>query len=777
MAGRFDALRAHVQKHWMIWLGGFCLALGGIFLVRYSIDSGLLGPGARIILALVFGLAFHGTAEFLRQRAGAAHGALGALAGAGSVTLYGAVFAATRMYQFLDPGVAFALMAVIALATMVMARLHGPLLAAFGILGAYLVPLLLSTGSGDLRAALLYALIVSASALLLMRYVFRPWLWWGFVIGAFGWWLLSLGSTSADGWRTPYLTFLLYFMATIPTFDWLLRSANAVPIASYDPRALWKLPERRDRYQVFASALALVAVAINVLANPDTEASWPLVTPFLVLSLLLTYRREQLYWLPWMVLLFTSGAWFFARLEGGAEGWRLAVLPQEDVLSFCGTLAMQTAITVILALRNFGTGSRAPVWASLAALAPVLALVLAYMLTQRPETESNWGLVTTMGALTYLCVAAVVVRRQSLASITVWLVVGGHLGLAIAVAMLFSAASLTLALAAQILSLAWIIVRFELPSLGWLLKLVVAMVVVRLSLNPWLLGYPSDIHWSLWTYGGSTLFAAAASRLLSAQTELSKWTEGAAFHLLVLTLWAELRYGLYDGKVYAPEFSFLEATVMMLLFATLALVYFQRAQHSQLLSGFLLRYAKALAGLSLVLYVLIGLRVLDSAFWIYSAVGATPLMNLGAAAFAGPVLMGLLFARYFEASYRRRALLFSGLALFLFVSLQIRHLWTGNIRLNSPSFSDGELYTYSAVWLAMAIAAVLAGASRLGRDTYRAGLGMLALVILKLFLFDLSDLEGLLRVASFMGLGLALLGISFLHRHLGAGVEATGKPS
>src|SRR3954453_10276631 len=33
---------------WTVWVGGVALALGGVFLVRYSIEQGLLGPGARV---------------------------------------------------------------------------------------------------------------------------------------------------------------------------------------------------------------------------------------------------------------------------------------------------------------------------------------------------------------------------------------------------------------------------------------------------------------------------------------------------------------------------------------------------------------------------------------------------------------------------------------------------------------------------------------------------------------------------------------------------------
>ena len=74
------------------------------------------------------------------------------------------------------------------------------------------------------------------------------------------------------------------------------------------------------------------------------------------------------------------------------------------------------------------------------------------------------------------------------------------------------------------------------------------------------------------------------------------------------------------------------------------------------------------------------------------------------------------------------------------------------------------MYTYSVVWLLCAVTALLAGSWRYGTQVYRAGMALLALVIVKIFLVDLSDLEGLWRVASFMGLGLALLGVAFLHQ-------------
>src|SRR5262249_4974661 len=46
-----------IGTRWVVWIGGLTLALGGFFLVRYSIEAGLLGPGVRTLLGGLFALA------------------------------------------------------------------------------------------------------------------------------------------------------------------------------------------------------------------------------------------------------------------------------------------------------------------------------------------------------------------------------------------------------------------------------------------------------------------------------------------------------------------------------------------------------------------------------------------------------------------------------------------------------------------------------------------------------------------------------------------------
>ena len=52
---------------WVVWIGGVALALGGVFLVRYSIQQGLIGPGVRILLGSLLALALIFAGEWQRR--------------------------------------------------------------------------------------------------------------------------------------------------------------------------------------------------------------------------------------------------------------------------------------------------------------------------------------------------------------------------------------------------------------------------------------------------------------------------------------------------------------------------------------------------------------------------------------------------------------------------------------------------------------------------------------------------------------------------------------
>ena len=101
--------------------------------------------------------------------------------------------------------------------------------------------------------------------------------------------------------------------------------------------------------------------------------------------------------------------------------------------------------------------------------------------------------------------------------------------------------------------------------------------------------------------------------------------------------------------------------------------------------------------------------------------------------------------------------------LFVYVTLQTKRVFQGKIMM-LDSLSLAESYAYSAVWLVFALALFVAGLRFRQQPVRYAGLGVMVLVVLKVFLADMSNLEGLWRIASFVGLGLCLVGIGFLYQ-------------
>ena len=179
----FGDFEKRFGTQWVVWVGGIALALGGIFLVRYSIEAGLFGPGLRIIFGAILALVLVGLGELARRREiisgldkipTAAH-IPSILTAAGTTCAYADVWAAHALYNFLSPATAFILLGLVALATLAAALRHGPALGGLGLVGAYVTPLLVGSQEPSYWALYIYLAVVTAAAYALAR--IRMWRW------------------------------------------------------------------------------------------------------------------------------------------------------------------------------------------------------------------------------------------------------------------------------------------------------------------------------------------------------------------------------------------------------------------------------------------------------------------------------------------------------------------------------------------------------------------------------------------------------------------------
>ncbi|MFN0192558.1 MAG: DUF2339 domain-containing protein, partial [Aestuariivirga sp.] len=148
------------------------------------------------------------------------------------------------------------------------------------------------------------------------------------------------------------------------------------------------------------------------------------------------------------------------------------------------------------------------------------------------------------------------------------------------------------------------------------------------------------------------------------------------------------------------------------------------------------------------------------------AVPGNAIFNALLLAYLAPVvLLGLIARKLGAIGWEKVRTLIGLLALllaFAYVTLETKRLFQGPI-LVAWTETVAEDYAYSAVWLAFGIAVFLVGLVLSRQPIRYAGLGVVSLVVLKVFLWDMAGLEGLYRIASFMGLGLCLVGIGWLY--------------
>ncbi len=764
--GFFDRLAANLKANWMIWLGGICVGLAGVFMVHYSIEQGLLGPEARVILSLIAGVGLHGVAEWLRRRRGQ-HDVFAALAGGASIILYAALFAAFKLLTGISPGLIFAAMALVSFATLALALRHGPVLAALGMLGGYLVPILVSTGSGQIELALIYTAILTLFSLWLLAYVERRWLWLGVIIGSLGWWLLSLGTQPADGVRSLYLLALAWMFLAVPGYDWLLQRRD-------EPSEHWlqllKQVRQARHWPVIPTLVLIVLAQGYTLALEAVPTSgYPTLLLLPALLLLAASRRPILNLLPALMLLVTALAVVMPMLS--YQGDQL-LFTSPDATTQAALVSRFVMLTILYTAGSAWLLQRrveSPAfWVGLGCFTPLLMLALGYYLFTAFTADWAWGGAALILGLIYMTLSKMALERtESYLSgdlVRVLLISSTHLGLSLAAVIWLMDATLTLAFAVQLITLSLLQQRYGLQLLPWVIRLVLAVVICRLTFNPWLLTYDSGTHWSLWTYGGSTLCAFAGAWILRRDPKMTAWLQGAGAHLLVLTLAAEVRYWLYDGDIFRHEYTFLEASLNTLIWGSAGCVYLWRAR----LSEHLQRFYQLIANLHLLAAAgnyLLWVVLWYNPLWHATEISSTPLWNLLLLSYGLPTLLLLALWRLMPAGLGRYAAMAAGVNWLMFISLEIRHLWQGELSLANPT-PDGELYTYSAVWLVMASGTLLGGSWLQQRTLYRGGMALLLVVVAKLFLVDMSDLTGLWRVASFMGLGLALLALAWLHQRL-----------
>ena len=762
----FNKLRAGFEENWMTWIGAIALAFGGIFLAKYSLEAGLLSPVMRLSLGALFGLGLIAAAGYLHYKRIVFEGfnnyIPAALASGGFITCFALALLAYSNYAMLSSTVAFVLLAIIALSASVMAIKFGPLLAVLGIIGAYSVPIWVSSNSVNLFSLFMYVGFVSLFAAIVAHQVQRIWLWYLLWAGHVFWYLAGfvLLESSTIWLLGVYAVASIIGLVAIPRLGVrftliefrphsLKRLINVLPdhplmLVFTAPFILMMLLHRFDvQFQIF-SLITLVLMLFLVLKNSRWDL-WQAVC--LVIALVVLVSTQQTFDF--------DDALFIFKQEYGL-GLILGFTLTAYGLYFGRKFPKRLAFHITGAFSFF------LMIATLYALIPNSALSTAYPL---------WAVILLVGS------AVLIKSAQHSASLyqrfTYWIAANANITLAIT--MLLNDSGLTIALAIQVLLISLLIKRHSIPMPHWPIKALVAALLLRLTFSPWTPSYEAltifGLHWSIVVYPLCTVLFYVAARCFNT-SKMQLWLEGAALHCLALFITTETSYQLVGHYPQFDSLSFYEQVLLVCNWLGLGCVYLYRARIAGSLAKLYRIGGFALAGLAGVF----ALKTLVDDNPLLSAIdiGATPIFNWLLLLWLVPAGLTLWLARLLKAINSKAintkviaiVLAIAGAFTFLAINSLIRQYWQGAYIYLSKGVGNAELYSYSIIWLVLGASTVIVGHLKNQLLIQKVGLGLLAAVILKVFLIDMANLTGLLKAISFIGLGLSLVGLSWLFQKL-----------
>ncbi len=165
-------LESIIGGNWFNRIGILAIILAVGFFLKYAFENQWIGPAGRIMIGIAIGIGFLLGGERLRGR-GYRHYAHG-LSGGGIAILYLAIFAAFGRYHLIGQLPAFAFMSLItATAVLLSARYDALAIAILGLIGGFLTPILLSTGKDNQTGLFSYIIVLDLGVLALAW--FKQW--------------------------------------------------------------------------------------------------------------------------------------------------------------------------------------------------------------------------------------------------------------------------------------------------------------------------------------------------------------------------------------------------------------------------------------------------------------------------------------------------------------------------------------------------------------------------------------------------------------------------
>ncbi|UVK53747.1 DUF2339 domain-containing protein [Mesorhizobium sp. AR02] len=785
VSGKPD-IETALGTRWAVWVGGIALALGGLFLIRYTIEAGIFGPGVRLTMAAVLGLVLVAGGEFIRRTgfkvpvqgvAGAYIPAI--LTAAGAFILFGTVYAAHGIYGFIGPALAFTLLGAIGVATIAAALVHGLALAGIGLVGAMATPALVSSQAPNPWALFVYLAIVLAATAVIAS--MRD---WKFLMAAafFGTGLWTIAyMTNAPGADLAVILFIDAVTLAMLALVWLRSRGGEEETA----KTGFDWPSIVPGVFVAFSALGLSVDSTLVAAGDALPGA--LVIVALVATAL--YRPRA------VPLLHAAGVVSVMIYLGIIPPTTIGSDLSQGNIGFDGlqvaagnplTLRIGIGLGLVFvgagfwAARRFAAVAqiRAACWAAWGIAAPLVILLALWLTYGNLDRDFGYAAVAALLVVVFAAGGEWIARAEEpplKGGVAVSFALGGAAiaGL-LMLHMAFDSGWTTILLGAAAIVPALATRWRSYPVLGWISVGAVIAVLGRVAFDPTIVGAEflsktPVFNWLLPGYGVPALaFGFAAwqlARTTNGRPRLAMEAAAALFALLTLAML--VRHAMHGGVIDTGAATLAEQAIYTLIAigAGAILVAIDMRSPSSVL-----RYGSMAAGVVSVAFIVIRHFVVLNPLFTDESTGRIPVFNLLFLAYLLPAIAagGLaLYARDKRPKWYAQMLAVVAAVLALaYATLSVRRLFKGEFIGLWSGLGQLETYTYSALWLVIGVALLTAGVWLKSQVLRIASAALIAIAVLKVFLFDMSELEGVLRALSFIGLGAVLIGIGLFYQRL-----------
>lgn len=153
-----------IGQKWILLAGLLTTIFGVGYFLKYSFEQGWIGPAGRVAMAYLWGIIFLVSGKYFYKKDFKTFGL--SIIGGGIATFYFSTFAAFQLYQLFGDVFSFAIMMGITIFACFLAVIYdNKWLAALSVVGGFLTPVLLSTGSNNYMVLFTYMAILNAGIL------------------------------------------------------------------------------------------------------------------------------------------------------------------------------------------------------------------------------------------------------------------------------------------------------------------------------------------------------------------------------------------------------------------------------------------------------------------------------------------------------------------------------------------------------------------------------------------------------------------------------------